>query len=132
MTGNSSTNNIEEVVDEGFISGIVTVHAVNDCGAGESFEFTVQKESQSGYNPINDTEYVCFPNPVQDKIHIRIPQEVVEKTKLILMEITGKTLYINTPIEAESEIDMRTYPQGIYLIKVWNDEKSRFIKLIKE
>ncbi len=132
MTGNSSTNNIEAVVDEGFVSGIVTVHAVNDCGAGEVFEFTVQKESHSGYNAINDTEYVCFPNPVQDKIHIRIPQEAVGKTKLILMEITGKTLGINTPIEAESEIDMRIYPKGIYLIKVWNDEKSRFIKLIKE
>jgi hypothetical protein len=132
MTGNSTTNSIEVSVTEQFEAGIVTVYAMNSCGPGESFEFKVTKESHSGNSSINNDGYLCYPNPVNEIIHVRIPPEVRGITSLMLYDMPGRLLQIHTLIEQENVVTLKDLPEGIYLLKLMSNKKTIFMRIMKE
>jgi hypothetical protein len=56
-----------------------------------------------------------YPNPVKDKLTILIPQE--ETAMVTLIDTKGRILW-ERELTGEDEIDMSSYPGGVYLLRI--------------
>jgi hypothetical protein len=56
------------------------------------------------------------PNPTEGKVQISILTE--ESTSLSLMDYTGTIIYNSTEVFSSFDLDISSYPQGIYLLKI--------------
>lgn len=65
-----------------------------------------------------ETEYIIYPNPTKDVIHL------MAETNWELLTLTGITLEQSR----SSEVDMSNYSSGIYLLKVEN----KMVRIVKE
>ncbi len=76
---------------------------------------------------------LVFPNPVIDKLTIRIPEKQFQKGWVIINDIKGNSvlkIQIENPLE---EYDLSFLPRGIYIMKITSGEfiKTEKIILIK-
>jgi hypothetical protein len=70
-----------------------------------------------------------YPNPVTDKLFIRMPSN--EKVSLRLMDTQGKEI-LSTHFKGSHEIDMRDYPEGMYLLRLFTKEEVVVTKVIRQ
>jgi len=61
-----------------------------------------------------------FPNPVTDKLFLRFVGWEGKK-EIKLLDITGRSVLITTSDKELNEIDISTFPKGIYLIAAKNE-----------
>jgi len=71
-----------------------------------------------------------YPNPVKDKLIIKIPK-LEGASKAILYSITGKKLYTFNQNSTIKSHDISFLKTGIYLLKLEINSNSKFFKLIK-
>lgn len=75
----------------------------------------------------NRPNFGIYPNPVIDKIHIKGNTETMRSAKIY--DLSGKLIKaVQDPFDTENSIDVRTLPQGNYILNL--DGKS--IKFIKK
>lgn len=72
-----------------------------------------------------------YPNPSQNSVSIDFGNNLLNNTKLELIDLLGKTLIYKTIYQSIEKIDIKNINQGIYLLKLSNNKGSRVIKLIK-
>lgn len=78
----------------------------------QSSSILLEEETIASFN--------VFPNPASDKLFVRFNGwEGIKEIKLI--DITGRSVLIFKSNEELNEIDISTYPKGIYLISVKNE-----------
>ncbi len=71
-----------------------------------------------------------YPNPVNDKLIIELQNEFSQMTEIQLFDITGR-LILNKKVNGPNHIlEMGNLSQGIYLIKVSNNNEKSIIKYI--
>lgn len=91
----------------------ITMHPVQ--------QITAVTEIQSGIE--------VFPNPAQHIVNIR---NLSEGDRFTIVDIMGRTLAENYAGSPEAQIDIRQYPDGLYVLTVWRGGEAfnvRFIKL---
>jgi hypothetical protein len=85
--------------------------------------------------PINISGVSLFPNPTNSIINIIINNEIDGSYKIRLYNSTGSLIYSNTYNKTLNEvsynIDLYSYPQGIYFISIIHKEKYYQTKIIK-
>lgn len=89
-----------------------------------------QESTASLFEVDNLIDVSVYPNPVRDKLTIKIPN-LENVSKAVLYSITGKKLYTfnqNSRIETHDVSFLKT---GIYLLKLEMNSDSKFIKIIK-
>ena len=77
----------------------------------------------------------CYPNPVQDKLIIELPDgSAKDASGYILFDLNGrKMLEGNIPKgSASGEINLSRLSMGIYLLRVSSEDKTSVIKVIKQ
>ena len=73
--------------------------------------------------------YRIYPNPTSAELFVSHTQYDV--FKITITDITGKVLK-ETTINANEAIDVKSYPQGMYLIQVESDKEKNTYKFIKK
>jgi len=73
-----------------------------------------------------DNNMKLYPNPTSGKFFI----DVNDDYNIVITDITGKIVYTNELTSKLSEIDLSNNSQGVYLVKLFNDEKQYQVKLI--
>jgi hypothetical protein len=73
--------------------------------------------------------YRIYPNPASAELFVSHTQYDV--FKITITDITGKILK-ETTIHANEAIDVKSYPQGMYLIQVESDKEKNTYKFIKK
>ena len=84
----------------------------------------------------NSSENVkVYPNPTSDVINIAIT-EVNSPTSLYIYNMSGKVIYSEQQINVDNntdlikQIDLSAYSNGVYFIKLTNNEMVKTIKFI--
>ncbi len=115
------------------------------CG---KYEFTILKEGYAMYKDsltvdaqdvsktiiltdvaASSAKITVFPNPVQNTLYINLNANT---EKIQLFDISGKLVYeISNPAN-KTEIDMHNLEQGVYLLKLWQNNSLNVIKVIKQ
>jgi hypothetical protein len=81
-------------------------------------------------NTTDATEISIYPNPVSDKLNIKLPSEV-QIASLTLYNILGKQINTYPVSNINNTINMVPISKGIYLVKIETKKISKTFKLIK-
>ena len=84
--------------------------------------------SSTGIEDIISTEPFFYPNPVQDRLYIVLPEE---NNRLILFDILGTKIF-DRNITGNYSLDMSELKKGIYFLKAENSKGNMTGKLIKK
>ncbi|HEX3008663.1 MAG TPA: T9SS type A sorting domain-containing protein [Bacteroidales bacterium] len=100
----------------------VTVTDANQCAAVVSNTLTV--DNSTGLNIINGMSIRLYPNPVTEKVFIKISDSEFKELKVDLKNISGQATLTRTFENVSSgfttDIDLSDIPKGIYVIMVNN------------
>lgn len=72
-------------------------------------------------DPFDQTEYTIYPNPAQDILHINLKDHSTNQYRVTIFDIYGKT-YLDRSLD-ESYIDLSTFNNGVYLIRVTDNQR---------
>lgn len=85
--------------------------------------------SISGFN-IEKNTISLYPNPAVDVLNIKVASS--EINKLTILDLTGKTLYVNEDAKISSEIDINWLINGIYFLKAETEVGTQLLKFVKK
>lgn len=73
-----------------------------------------------------------YPNPVIDKVTIELNQ-FIPNTSISIVDITSKELFrIDEIGTTQVELDLSSFPSGIYFVGIKNQEIQQILKLVKK
>lgn len=110
------------------IEFLITDHYNNNFNC--SFELEINTNLGTDELSLNDNSVKLFPNPTNDKITI-VNQSKIKINSIKLLDSSGKLIQnfnLNENRE-EFDISLKSYPAGVYFIKL-NSEKEEIIKSV--
>ena len=73
-----------------------------------------------------------FPNPTQDKVNLNISNLTDdETTEVVVTDGAGKTFYSAKNLQAQNEINMSTFSNGTYFVRISIGKDALVYKVIK-
>ena len=76
-----------------------------------------------------------YPNPTKDKVTLDAGQMDISEANISIIDILGKTYntsIIRKSTDAIFEIDLTTFREGLYFIRIESDQDSEFIRIVKQ
>ncbi len=74
-----------------------------------------------------------YPNPFSELFHVSgIKRKVGEKIRIIISNITGKTVAEISVMEVPFDYDGKDLPNGVYALKIVTEEKAFVKKIVKQ
>lgn len=121
------------VVSGGFVKALTTGSdtllylVTNSCGTDTAIKYIETIHCSTNIAELHSSKWIeITPNPTQGKININSALTI---QTIKITNILGETIYTEQCKQKNRELDISTYPKGLYLIKI-ND---RYVhKLIKE
>lgn len=99
-----------------------------ECSKGISNQ-NLNKKMETEIDNQPDTRTVVFPNPTKGPVQIKTKKAVDE---LFVYDIAGKIIMRKEHLtEGKNTIDMTSYPQGIYLLRIRSGEVWETFKVIR-
>lgn len=87
----------------------------------------------SGISEISTLALTVFPNPCLNKLNVEMIENGLSKSKFLeIVNLAGETLAQLQTEAINIQIDVSTYPAGIYLIKIRNENSvwsGKFCKM---
>ncbi|MDD3280017.1 MAG: T9SS type A sorting domain-containing protein [Bacteroidales bacterium] len=71
-----------------------------------------------------------YPSPAKNQLFISLENDIIEK--IVIIDINGKTIALQTLDNNQATIDVSYLPAGIYMLKIYLGERSINRKFIKE
>ncbi len=108
----------------------ITLLVANNCGQ-DIYETTVNITITSLENPNEWDEVSIFPNPTNDFVRIDFGKKLDNESSIELINSLGQTVFskkINRQTQVE-EVNVSNFPNGIYFIKIKN-EQSEMVRRI--
>ncbi|PWN67738.1 T9SS type A sorting domain-containing protein [Chryseobacterium oncorhynchi] len=100
-----------------------------ECSKGISNE-NINKKMETEISNQVDFKTVVFPNPTKGMIKIKSPNIIDE---LFIYDLAGKIIMKKENLdESKNTIDMTSYPEGIYLIRIRTNMSWETFKIIKK
>lgn len=100
-----------------------------ECSKGISNE-NINKKMETEISSQVDFKTVVFPNPTRGMIKIKSPNIIDE---LFIYDLAGKIIMRKENLdESKNTIDMTSYPEGIYLIRIRTNMSWETFKIIKK
>ncbi|HNW88499.1 MAG TPA: M6 family metalloprotease domain-containing protein [Bacteroidales bacterium] len=78
-----------------------------------------------------DKYIAIYPNPAKNHLTIEMLQWV-EKTSIFIYNLQGQLLLTQAMLHSREEIDISTLPNGVYVIKVSDEENIKVKKFVKQ
>ncbi|WP_050020263.1 T9SS type A sorting domain-containing protein [Chryseobacterium sp. P1-3] len=98
------------------------------CGPGISNE-NINKKMETEIHNQKNTQTVVFPNPTKGPLQIKTKNRIEE---LFVYDVAGKIIMRRENLEADKNtIDLTSYPQGVYLVRVKTNAEWETFKIIK-
>jgi len=72
-----------------------------------------------------------FPNPVKDTMHVQIPS-ILEGAKAKLYSIQGQELRVISLQNEDTIIDLSTYAEGLYILKIEKEDINLVRRIMKQ
>jgi hypothetical protein len=126
-TGGSFSYTLGQIV---YTSVSGTDGSVNQ-GVQQPYETLVLTENEFS----KDIDLVCkvYPNPVSDKLILKLDPEKFKKTSWNLFDINGKLLQSGLALDSETEILLENLPSGSYIFNVIQSKNTiKSFKIIKK
>jgi hypothetical protein len=79
--------------------------------------------------PVDEPDFAVFPNPAQDLVQVEGPGG--GDWQLTLLDASGRTLRQLTVSNARYELSLRGIPSGIYLLRIQQQGRQWYRKLVK-
>lgn len=104
----------------------------NGCGTGTISEpSTIRVEVILGTEPAQNAEPITFgPNPTNGLVTLHF--KTASKRQLTLYNTSGMLIWTKTISETDTEVDMKAYPSGSYLMRVGGLKGERSFRVVKE
>ncbi|WP_426479247.1 T9SS type A sorting domain-containing protein [Chryseobacterium sp. CBSDS_008] len=100
-----------------------------ECSAGISNDHT-NKKMEKEIDSQADSKTVIFPNPTTGLLQIKTRKSVGE---LFVYDLAGKIIMRKEKLpEGKNTIDVTSYPQGIYLLRIHTNDLWETFKIIKK
>lgn len=133
----SSNENVASVCDSDFL-----------CIQGEgSFVLNVHQDGNENYNAVDaartfvvswplyfdafsEKQFAMFPNPANDYVNIRCPQNIIDGALLKIFSVTGQAIIEQNILNEEERIPLSVFPEGVYLVQIQNGTMSFWSKLL--
>lgn len=80
--------------------------------------------------PANDSEIRIVPNPVGDFLTIHLDQAPASGS-LLISDLNGRELLAKQIVESRTEVDMRDFPNGMYIVRLIQDDNLEIKKIVK-
>jgi hypothetical protein len=106
-----------------------SVYAFNEFGKSGDVSLTVITHPTSA-TTIDVNEISVYPTVTRDRIHfLNLPPN----SRVAVSDLTGRTLLVLNARNLESGLSLQNYPNGIYLVRVMEDNKFlKSVKIIKQ
>ncbi len=143
-----STNNTTGFIEIATVqNNILTFTDLNPTQAKNTFYYRVRASNSIGNSPYSNTIIAnlttsierqanwvgkVFPNPVEDKLFIEIPENHPTKTMVRLSSMQGKIGYSAIIEGRQAVIDVRNLPAGVYLLQIQQDKNLFIQKITKQ
>ena len=107
----------------------IEIIAEDQHQASASDDFYVNVIKATDIDIPTTKKYILYPNPTKDKVII---EGILDNVKLSIINIIGNTLYQEISNEKNKiSIDIKNYPNGIYLLKLEKEGQHKNFKFIK-
>lgn len=107
----------EQTVDLSTATDICWVYG---AATGTKYAATVVDCATTSVETVTEDIWKLYPNPTRDRIHFAIP---INTSKIVVTSVLGKQINIEVSVvEGNAEINLSSYPAGVYYISVWNKE----------
>ena len=82
---------------------------------------------------LSETEISFFPNPVKDILEIKGLEKIKDSVLITIVDTNGKLLMSEkkTNCSPDYELDLTSFPNGIYIIRVQSGEIFGTFKVVK-
>ena len=126
---------------------LAQVSACNECGCNESefVSLTVIPNTDPAcgsispgrgkiqVNSIIQNEIIIYPNPVTNKLTIKLPSVYTKNsTQVELYNSIGQLVLSKSYTETNIELPVSSYPKGLYILKIQNGKEMKTEKIIIE
>ena len=111
-----------------------TAHIYFDFNEAVVTNTTLSKANKSlaGLEQMNKEHFVMYPNPAKNVIHIENITSSSSQTNFVITDIQGKIVSNTTSnFEGKHSIDVSNFTNGVYFIKVENDNYSESVRFVK-
>jgi len=116
-TGNGLIRVVGYVNDGSMVSDTITI-AINWQGG------------IMGVDDINNDQIQIFPVPANDYLKVQFPNELFGN--VTIMDLNGRTMFVQPTKNREVTIDVRTLKQGVYVIRLDYGTGSKVMKFVKQ
>lgn len=94
------------------------------------FDITIEQSTSSNDISVGPN-VILIPNPAEDKVQIISFDQFIGQKTLSVFDLQGK-LVLQNLLNQKTEIDISSFPKGMYIVQVTSDGKSTNQKLIKK
>ncbi len=123
------TNTLHSFVLNDSIDSISQVHFFID-----DYKVILSENSTLGQEaPIKDLDILVYPNPAKSTITLQSQSTLVDECYVSLLNVMGQVIeskYWNTRGSNNLQFSVASYPQGVYFIRVQEEDSSKVIKFI--
>lgn len=107
--------------DEGFLT--VKIKAEDSGGTSDATTLTLIVEFNTGIDEKGNRIFTVYPNPANDYLIIRIPNQALEDHTLSLYDLQGKLIRQYEKVNTESfTLSLKGVEAGVYVVKVEGGE----------
>jgi len=99
-------------------------------GPNRRFELIIRPSGATSVQEITDKDIKVVPNPVKSQMRVTYPEKT-DNLNLRVVDITGKIVY-EDPYYNQSEINVSEWSNGIYFIRILNNDVAITRKFAKE
>ena len=110
----------------------ITLHKSKSGTLSEGFQQAFVQVKAPETTQKNVADILIVPNPATSFVSIKFLHEIKENIQWELFDITGKSLKHNVfDLISEHEIDISSYPDGMYFLKICGKNISQTHKISK-
>ena len=81
-------------------------------------------------NEVQRNEFTISPNPAKNKLKIKLSS--TDEVKLEVFDVLGKRVYNGVLTQLESSVDISSWKNGVYLVRISNDKTTQTKRFIKQ
>jgi Secretion system C-terminal sorting domain len=110
----------------------ITLHHTGSGTLSEGFQQVFVELKSPLVSPKNVSDILILPNPAASFVSVKFSQEIKENILWELFDLTGKSLQRNVfDASADHEIDISSYPDGMYILKMYGENVSHTHRITK-
>jgi len=127
-----SQNKIEYTYDKTGNRTVRKLYVCPNCPAGGRMASAQPTPQDSTQVIATQHGLNIFPNPTQDKINLNLSNLKDDETaEVVVTDETGKTLYNAKNLQSENQINMASYNNGTYFVRVTMGKDVVVYKVMK-